>query len=101
VFNLVGTATNGHEAIALARVVRPDVVVVVDHHVDNDAPRLRPGCRSPMTGLDLIPFLRSCLRGALIVVYSGMRGIERSIYEAGTDRHFLKSDIDPEVPLHG
>jgi DNA-binding NarL/FixJ family response regulator len=78
-FEVVGTASDGRQAIELAQSVRPDVVLL-----DLAMP--------VMDGLQALPELRECLPQARIVIFSGFehQALADEALKAGADAYIEK-----------
>jgi CheY-like chemotaxis protein len=86
---VIGEASDGVEAVALASALEPDVVVL-----DMAMPR--------MDGLEALPLIREAVPGVRVVVLSGFNEdtMERRALEAGADRYVVKgSDMDALVAV--
>lgn len=85
--NVVGTASGGNRAIVQAEALRPQVVVL----------DLRmPG----MTGLEMIPRLRTLLPEVRIVMLTQLeaRGYREAALAAGADEFVSKARMDSDLP---
>jgi diguanylate cyclase (GGDEF)-like protein len=76
---VVGEASNGDEALGIALVLRPDLIVL-DHEM--------PGTR----GLDLLPKLRVILPGVRVVMFTMSSGISSQALRRGADAVAAKDD---------
>jgi CheY-like chemotaxis protein len=100
VIDLVG-ASSPEEAMAVSREVPPDAILL-DHNFPTanivehtDVPtRASRG----MTGLEAVEFLRSAAPDAVIAIYTGSRGLEDSVENAGADLYLVKGP-DPKTVL--
>jgi CheY-like chemotaxis protein len=77
-FEIVGTATDTSTALELVRAHQPDVVIV--DHVGS--------------GLDLVASTRAIAPDAVIVVFSGWKGMQHAARDAGADLHIPKPDFN-------
>ncbi|MGH3666325.1 MAG: response regulator [Egibacteraceae bacterium] len=75
--DIVGAARDGHEAVALAERLQPDVIVL-----DNALPDL--------DGIDAIPLIRAVAPRARVVMFSGMDGVAELALAAGADAFLAK-----------
>jgi len=98
-FELVATATEADAVLELARIHRPDVVIL--DHVLRTSPRAehdqaaRPAIE---TGLNLISGTRTILPDAVIVVFSGWDGLQPAAGDAGADLYIAKPNLDALLP---
>lgn len=78
-FEVVGTASDGQQAIEAAQSLRPDVILL-----DLAMP--------VMDGLQALPALRECVPGARIVIFSGFehQALADEALEAGADAYIEK-----------
>jgi PAS domain S-box-containing protein len=86
---VIGEASDGVEAVALASALEPDVVVL-----DMAMPK--------MDGLEALPLIREAVPGVRVVVLSGFNEdtMERRALEAGADRYVVKGgDMDALVAV--
>ena len=94
-------ATSPEEAMVLSRDAPPDAILL-DHNFPtanlverSDVPtRANRG----MTGLEAVEFLRSAAPDAVIAIYTGSRGLDESVQNAGADMYVVKGP-DPRVVL--
>lgn len=93
-FDIVGVATDGHEAIDLASQLRPDVIVL-DHLVDH-LPRAS-GQAPGMPGSTAVAHLRMLLPGTMIVMYTGI--VPGASADGHADLYFVKGEVDPATLL--
>lgn len=92
VVELVGAASP-EEAMVLSREAPPDAILL-DHSFptagiveSSDTPsRSNRG----MTGLEAVEFLRAAAPEAVIVIYTGSRGLNESVQNAGADMYMVK-----------
>jgi CheY-like chemotaxis protein len=78
---VVGEASSSEEALGIALVLRPDLIVL-DHEM--------PGSR----GLDLVPKLRAVLPGAAVVMFTMSLEISRQARLRGAEAVIAKDDLD-------
>jgi CheY-like chemotaxis protein len=78
---VVGEASSGDEALGVALVLRPDLIVL-DHEM--------PGSR----GLDVLPKLRAVLPGAGVVMFTMSLDIARPARLRGAEAVIAKDDLD-------
>jgi len=86
-FNIVGTAQDGYEAIAQARALRPDVVLM-----DMQMPRC--------TGKEAMRQIKSEMPGVQVILMTMTNNSEerREMLREGATAYFVKS-VDPEEML--
>src|SRR5258708_27295176 len=77
---VVGEAASGDEALGIALVLRPDLIVL-DHEM--------PGTR----GLDILPKLRVILPDARVVMFTMTTGIARAARLRGAEAVIAKEDL--------
>jgi len=82
---VVGEARDGHEAVAEAKRLQPDVILL-----DLSMPR--------RTGLDALPEIKQVAPAAQVIVLSGFVAslIEDDVLKLGAAR-FIEKGVDPEV----
>jgi len=78
---VVGEAASGDEALGLALVLRPDLIVLDD---------AMPGSR----GLDVLPKLRVILPDARVVMFTMSSGISRLARQRGAEAVITKDDLN-------
>ena len=78
-YEIVAEAADGREAIAMASLHQPDVVIL-----DNHMP--------VMSGLEALPHLRAAAPSARVVMFSSDTDAERRALAAGADAFVSKSD---------
>jgi CheY-like chemotaxis protein len=83
---VVGEASSGDEALGVALVLRPDLIVL-DHEM--------PGTR----GLDILPKLRVILPGARIVMFTMSLEISREARRRGAEAIIAKDDLGGLVEM--
>lgn len=83
---VVGEASSGDEALGVALVLRPDLIVL-DHEM--------PGTR----GLDILPKLRVILPGARVVMFTMSLEISREARQRGAEAVIAKDDLGGLVEL--
>jgi DNA-binding NarL/FixJ family response regulator len=91
-FEVVGTASDGTEVIALAHRLRPNVIIL-DHLTDGESHG--EDDTVGMSGRDAVDHMRDLLPGVFVVVYSGFA--RESDASDGADLYAVKGEVVPAV----
>ncbi len=83
--HVIGEAENGEEAVALARTLQPDIVVL-----DVQMPR--------MNGLEALPLIKQAVPHARVIVYSSRPDAASAAMELGAFRYLEKGTDPMQVP---
>jgi DNA-binding NarL/FixJ family response regulator len=89
--DLVGTAATPEEGLALTREANPDAILL-DHSFPPREVAPQPWDRilHGMSGLEAVEYLRAAAPQAVIALFTGVSGLQRSVEHSGADMYVMK-----------